>query len=148
MGRYLGEALTLRAQCYLDLVRFFGDVPFKAESSKSDLSNAYLYKMDRDSILDSLMVNLDEAIELLPWAGQEGYTTEHATKGYAHGLLAQIALTRAGYAIREKRRKATRLQLTQTQPTLHSVQVPLSVRNCMRLHSSISVLSSRVVHTN
>ena len=102
MGRYLGEALTLRAQCYLDLVRFFGDVPFKAESSKSDLSNAYLYKMDRDSILDSLMVNLDEAIELLPWAGQEGYTTEHATKGYAHGLLAQIALTRAGYAIREK----------------------------------------------
>lgn len=101
MGFYLGEALTLRAQCYLDLVRFFGDVPFKAESSKADLSNAYLEKTDRDNILDSLMVNLDEAIELLPWAGQNGYSTEHATKGYAHGLLAQIALTRAGYAIRE-----------------------------------------------
>lgn len=38
----------------------------------------------------------------MPWAGENGYTTEHVTKGYAHALLAQIAMTRAGYAIREK----------------------------------------------
>ena len=101
--RYLGEALTLRAMCYLDLVRFFGDVPFKTEPSKSDLSNAYLSKTDRDEILDQLLVDLEEAVEMLPWADEVGgYTTERITKGYAHGLLAQIAMTRAGYAIREK----------------------------------------------
>ena len=103
MQRYLGGALTLRAMCYLDLVRFFGDVPFKTEPSKSDLSNAYLSKTDRDEILDQLLVDLEEAVEMLPWADEVGgYTTERITKGYAHGLLAQIAMTRAGYAIREK----------------------------------------------
>ena len=102
LRRYEGEALTLRAMVYLDMVRYFGDIPLKLETSKSDLSNAYLTKTDRDSILDKMMDDLDKAIEYLPWAGQNSYTTEHATKGYAHALLAQIALTRAGYAIREQ----------------------------------------------
>lgn len=67
------------------------------------MSNAYLEKTDRDVIMDSLMNDLDEAIEYLPWADQaSGYTTERTTKGYAHALLAQIAMTRAGYVIREK----------------------------------------------
>ena len=103
MERSLGEALTIRAMIYFDLVRYFGDIPFKVEASKSDLSNAYLEKTDRDVIMDSLMNDLDEAIEYLPWADQvSGYTTERVTKGYAHALLAQIAMTRAGYVIREK----------------------------------------------
>lgn len=101
MRRYEGEAIAIRAMIYLDLVRFFGDVPFKTEATKSDLSNAYLGKTDRDVILDALMVDLEKAIEFLPWASAS-FTTEHATKGYAHALLAQIALTRAGYAIREQ----------------------------------------------
>ena len=89
MERYLGESLTLRAMIYFDLVKMFGDVPFMG-------------KTDRDVIMDSLMVDLETAIDLLPWADDiSGYTTEHITKGYVHGLLAQIALTRAGYAIRE-----------------------------------------------
>ena len=102
MERYLGESLVLRAMTYLDLVRFYGDIPFKLEPTETDLSNAYLPKTDRDEILDKMMDELDEAIELLPWADEvSGYTTERVTKGYAHALLAQIALTRAGYAIRE-----------------------------------------------
>lgn len=102
MERYKGEALTLRAMLYLDLIRFFGDIPMKLESSKSDLSNAYLEKTDRDVILDNLIADLEKAIELLPWAGEVStYSTEHVTKGYAHALLANIALTRAGWAIRE-----------------------------------------------
>ena len=103
MKRFLGEALTLRAMVYFDLVRTFGDVPLKLASTQSDLSNAYMAKTDRDVVLDTLMNNLDEAIEYLPWADKvTSYTTEHTTKGYAHGLLAQIAMTRAGYVIREK----------------------------------------------
>lgn len=102
MGRYLGEALTLRAMVYHDIIRMWGDVPMKMASANPDLSNAYLGKTDRDEILDQLIVDLEEAQDLLPWAGETTeYTTEHVTKGYAKALLAQIALTRAGYAIRE-----------------------------------------------
>lgn len=102
MERYLGESLTLRAMAYLDLIRLFGDVPMKLEKSKSDLSDAYIGKTDRDVILDTLMLNLEEAAAILPWAGDVAdYTTEHVTRGFAEALLGQIALTRAGYAIRE-----------------------------------------------
>lgn len=103
MKRYLGESLTIRAMIYFDLLRYFGDIPLKLESSRSDLSNAYTGKTDRDAIMDTLMIDLEEAINYLPWADDvSGYTTERITKGYAHGLLAQIALTRAGWAIREE----------------------------------------------
>lgn len=103
MKRYLGESLTIRAMIYFDLLRYFGDIPLKLESSRSDLSNAYTGKTDRDAIMDTLMIDLEEAINYLPWADDvSGYTTERVTKGYAHGLLAQIALTRAGWAIREE----------------------------------------------
>lgn len=100
MRRYLGESLTLRAMIYFDLIRYFGDIPFKTEISKSDLSNAYLGKTDRDVIMDALIKDLEEAIEYLPWAGDD-ISTEHVNKGYAHALLAQIAMTKAGWAIRE-----------------------------------------------
>ncbi len=103
MRRYLGESLTLRAMVYFDMLRYWGDIPLNLTPAKHDLSNAYKPKTDRDIIMDTLMLNLEEAIELLPWAGDvSGYTTERMNKGYAHALLAQIALTRAGYAIREK----------------------------------------------
>lgn len=100
MKEYLGEALTLRAMTYFDILRTWGDVPMKLEPTQSDLSNAYLGKTDRDVIMDTLMINLEEAIDYLPWASTS-WTTEHVSKGYAHALLAQIALTRAGYCIRE-----------------------------------------------
>lgn len=102
MGRYLGEALTLRAMVYFDMLRVWGDIPLKLEPTNWDLSNADNGKTDRDVIMDTLMVDLEEAVDLLPWAGENGYTTEHVTKGYAHALLAQMAMTRAGYSIREK----------------------------------------------
>ena len=144
MKRYLGEALTLRAMCYLDLVRFFGDVPFKTEPSKSDLSNAYLSKTDRDEILDQLLVDLEEAVEMLPWADEVGgYTTERITKGYAHGLLAQIAMTRAGYAIREKAKEGyeTASYSDATYPTQRpaaDVRTDLYARALKHLSASIN----------
>lgn len=102
MMRFRAEAVTLRAMVYFDLIRLFGDIPFKTEPSNSNLSNVYIGKTDRDDIMDALIPELEEAITYLPWAGEEGYTTEHVNKGYAHALLANIALTRAGYAIREQ----------------------------------------------
>ena len=101
MRGLLGEALCLRAMVMFDLVRHFGDVPLKLESTQADGSNFYLPKTDRDVIMDTLLVDLAEAAELLPWAGEKSYTTEHCTKGFAYGLAARIALAEAGYSIRE-----------------------------------------------
>lgn len=102
MLMFKGEALTLRAMLYLDLIRTYGDVPMKFETTNSDGSNIYLGKTDRDIIMERLITDLEEAIEYLPWAGTSGYTTEKITKGFAHGLLARIAMTYSGYSIREK----------------------------------------------
>jgi hypothetical protein len=103
MEIYLGEALTLRALAYFQVVRNWGDVPFNTIPTQSDLSNVYLSATDRDTIMDALLVDLDKAAELLPWIGSESYITpERVTKGFAHGLAARIALARGGYSIRNK----------------------------------------------
>ncbi len=101
MNQYGAEAKTIRAMVYLDLVRVFGDVPMQLHSANSDLSNVNVGKTGRDQILDSLIVDLEDVVKnnYLPAAGT--VTTEHVTHGYAEALLANIYMTRAGYAIRE-----------------------------------------------
>lgn len=101
MKAYLGEALVLRALAYFELVRYWGDVPFKEEASKSDLSNVYAGKTDRQEVYDGIIANLQEAIPYLPWMGNGEYTAERVTKGFAYGLLARVALFAGGYAVRD-----------------------------------------------
>ncbi|MCD7898306.1 MAG: RagB/SusD family nutrient uptake outer membrane protein [Bacteroides sp.] len=117
MLRLKGEALTMRAMIYSDLIKFFGDIPMKFETTKTDLSNVYLAKTDRDVIMDSLILHLQEAIEYLPWAGESSTTTERITKGYAHALLANIALTRAGWSIREAAKEGYETAVSNSDPT-------------------------------
>lgn len=88
------EAVVLRAQCYRDLVRMLGDVPFKMESTRPDLSNGYLPKSDRFLILETLIGQLVDCAADLPWRQS---TPERITQGYARGLAAQLALMRAGW---------------------------------------------------
>lgn len=101
MKAYLGEALVLRALAYFELVRIWGDVPFKEEASKSDLSNVYAGKVSRDDIYDGIISNLQEAIPYLPWMGNGEYTAERVTKGFAYGLLARVALFAGGWSLRD-----------------------------------------------
>lgn len=104
MKYYLGEALCLRAMVFFDLIRNYGDIPMKMESTKTDGSNFYMGKTDRDVIMDALLVDLEEAAGLLPWVGEGGYSSERCTKGFAYGLAARIALFEGGYSIRESRK--------------------------------------------
>lgn len=117
MHRYRAEAITVRALLYFNLVRNFGDVPMKLEGTKTDLSNIYVGKTDRDEIMDSMIVELERAIPDLCWVGENSYTTERITKGYAHGLLAQIALQRAGWAIRESQKDGYETATENSDPT-------------------------------
>ncbi|MCW3805572.1 RagB/SusD family nutrient uptake outer membrane protein [Plebeiibacterium marinum] len=103
MKPMLGEALTLRAMVYFELVRYWGDVPFKTESSKSDLSNVYMSKTDRDTIYKYLVADLQEAVDYVPWLGDntEYGTSERISKGYVKGLLAKVALFAGGWSLRD-----------------------------------------------
>ena len=102
MKRYLGEALVLRSMGYFELLRWWGDIPFKDEPSKSDLSNVYMNKTDKDIAYAAIVKDMQEAIEYLPWLGEESeYNCERITKGFAKGLLARIALFAGGWSVRD-----------------------------------------------
>lgn len=103
MKAFLGEALTLRSLAYFELVKNWGDVPYKAEPTKYDLSNVYLEPTDRDVIYDNLIADLEEADAYVPWVGSGTYgTVERVTKGFIKGLTARIALFRGGYSLRNR----------------------------------------------
>ncbi|MDR2914268.1 MAG: RagB/SusD family nutrient uptake outer membrane protein [Tannerella sp.] len=102
VNSYLGEALALRALANFELVRRWGDIPYKDGMSKSDLSNVYLGKTDRDSVYGAIVKDLQEAIDYLPWLGENSdYNCERVTKGFAKGLLARVALFAGGWSLRD-----------------------------------------------
>ncbi|MFN4312716.1 MAG: RagB/SusD family nutrient uptake outer membrane protein [Chitinophagaceae bacterium] len=99
-----GEALTLRAQFYMELIRNWGDVPAQwlPSSLEADLFKS---KTDRDEIYDQLLSDLEEAESLVPWRSEAGggITNERITQGAVRGLRARIALYRGGYSLRLNR---------------------------------------------
>ena len=103
MKPLLGEALTLRSMAYFELVKYWGDLPFKREASKSDLSNVYMSKTNRDTIYAGLVEDLQEAVGYLPWlkTNAEYATAERITKAYAKGLLAKVSLFAGGWSLRD-----------------------------------------------
>lgn len=98
----LGEALTLRAMAYYELVKHWGDVPFKEEPTLPDLSNVYLGKTNRDTIYNHILSDLQKAENYVPWVGESSYTSERITKGFIKGMIARIALSAGGYSLRDK----------------------------------------------
>jgi len=100
LRRLYGEALTLRAQFYLELIRNWGDLPAIFEPA-IDQADLYLPKTDRDQIYDRLIDDLKTAAELVPWRNDVGVAAdERITKGAVKGLRARIALFRGGYSLR------------------------------------------------
>ena len=100
MAYLLGETLTLRAMIYYDLVRAWGDVPARFESTTSE--TIYKPKVSRDEIFKQLLADLEEAIPYLPYPGATAATsrTDRVNKMFAQGLYARIALMASGYAQR------------------------------------------------
>lgn len=100
MAYLLGEALTLRAMIYYDLIKAWGDVPARFEPINSD--NIFMAKSSRDTIFVHILADLEEAINYLYWPGQstQTATTDRINKAFACGLYARIALFASGYALR------------------------------------------------
>jgi starch-binding outer membrane protein, SusD/RagB family len=98
LKRMHGEALTLRAVFFQELIRNWGDVPaqFLPSSMEKDLFKS---KTDRDSIYDVLLSDLELATTLVPWR-TEVPRDERITQGAVRALRARIALYRGGYSLR------------------------------------------------
>ena len=102
----LGEALTLRAFCYLEMVKLWGDVPASFTSFNGYNSDVlYTKKQDRNVVYEQLRIDLKEAARLMPWSGsipmaKAANFTGRPSKALALGLLARADLMYAGKAMR------------------------------------------------
>jgi starch-binding outer membrane protein, SusD/RagB family len=101
MRKLYGEALTLRAQFYHELIRNWGDVPAQFEPS-ADIKDLYLPKTDRDEIYDHLLEDLKTASALVPWRSESNDPSTRITKAAVKGLRARLALARGGYSLRRQ----------------------------------------------
>lgn len=95
-NKAIGEALTWKAMAYFYMVRTFGEVPIVHDNNAILTSGTYndLYKADRASIYEYIVMTLEKAMELLPkqtsgWTGRIDYYS-------AEALLAKVYLTKAG----------------------------------------------------
>lgn len=97
MGYLLGEALTLRAVYYADLLKTWGDVPARFEPISTQ--TLYLAKTNRDEIYKRLIKDLEEAATLVPWPNQSAATSsvERINKAFVKGLRARLALAASGF---------------------------------------------------
>lgn len=100
IAHLLGEALTLRAVVYLDLIKGWGDVPARFAPTTSE--TMYLPREDRDVIYKQLLADLEEAEKYVYWpnASTITQTTERINKAFVKGLRARIALYAGGYSQR------------------------------------------------
>ncbi len=105
LRRMHGEALTLRAQFYLEAIRNWGDLPAHfAPAYALAGGNPFPSRTSRDSLYDHLLADLQVAADLVPWRNEitsiGDAVDERITKGAVKGLRARIALFRGGYSLR------------------------------------------------
>jgi len=98
LKRLYGEALTLRAQFYFELIRNWGDVPAQFAPS-ADQPTLYIPRTDRNVIYSQILGDLLTAEGLVPWRTSVA-RDERITLGAVKGLRARIALFRGGYSLR------------------------------------------------
>jgi hypothetical protein len=88
-----GEAMTMKAYCYLNLIKHFGDVPYGYENNYvEDYSLT-----SRFAIYDSLIASLKSAEALMYRLGEGGITAERFSRTFCNALIGEIALYSGGY---------------------------------------------------
>lgn len=95
LRKFEGEACFLRALLYFDLVRYWGDVPFKTEYSNSALSGI-LPRTDRMEIYEQIVSDLEIAKNQIG----ESISPERASESAARALLMRVRLHQAGFSLK------------------------------------------------
>jgi len=88
-----GEATTIKAFCYFELVKHFGDVPYGYENKNADEYSL----SSRFTIFDNLIADLQKVEPLMYKLGEGGLNAERFTKPYADALIGQLALYSGAY---------------------------------------------------
>jgi len=106
LQRMYGEALTLRAQFYLEAIMNWGDLPAHFQPAAIQaLTVPFPSRQDRDSLYAQLLTDLKTAEDLVPWRNDVisvgDVIDERITKAAVKGLRARIALFRGGYSLRQ-----------------------------------------------
>lgn len=100
----LGEAYFLRSFCYLEMVKYWGDVPPRFASVVKDDNGLTMPKQDRTLVLSHLRGDLKRAAELLPWSkdcpGTAMNYVGRPSKAAALALLMRSDLIYAGKGVR------------------------------------------------
>ena len=88
-----GEAVTIKAYCYFELIKHFGDVPYGYENNYiEDYSLA-----SRFAIYDSLIASLKLVEPLMYKLGEGGITAERFSRTFCNALIGELALYSGGY---------------------------------------------------
>lgn len=88
-----GEAVAMKAWCYFNLLKHYGDVPYGYE-------NNYLedYELSsRFAVYDTLIEELKAVESLMYVIGEGGITAERFSRTFVHTLIGQLALFSGGY---------------------------------------------------
>lgn len=115
----VAEAKFLRAFMAFDLIRFWGDVPFKTEYT-AGYDQAYQPRTDREDIYDVIIEDLNFAKQWLN-PGNEVANSEVPCRGAARALLMRVYLQRAGYSLDRATRQLTRPDDTKRQEYFDAV---------------------------
>jgi len=95
-NEYLGQAYFLRAHYYFLVVRLFGDIPLKLETTK-DLNDIQIPKRPIKVIYAQIVKDLEAAEKCnVKWADHTGRVSMGAIKS----LLSEVYMTMAGYPLR------------------------------------------------
>lgn len=89
-----GEAIAIRACCYRELIKYFGDVPY---SYKSGVSAGGL--APRDSVYDLIIGQL-KAVEPIMYTVGAGVDKTYFSRTAVQALIGRISLEAAGYQTR------------------------------------------------
>lgn len=86
---YVGEALFFRSIFYFNKLKSFGDLPWISTVLRTDSEELFDARLPRNQVVDSIMYDLDRAVEYLP---ERSAWTGRLTKETAMLLQARIAL--------------------------------------------------------
>lgn len=101
-NRYIGEARFLRALCYFDLVRIFGDVP--AVTVPISIQESYLIPREAvATIYNNIIIPDFQAAETSLSASYSGTDMGRPTIGAAKALLGRVYLTIKDYSKAESK---------------------------------------------
>ena len=91
-----GEAWTMWAWAYIELVRHYGDVPFGLENSVVDEGYGLTSRFD---VLDACIAKLKEVEGKMYYLGQGGIQAERMSRTFANALIAEANLLAGDYQV-------------------------------------------------